>query len=95
MGLVVERAGFGKVVKRLPKVAGNLYLLLFVVIGWVLFRAPDLEHRLAFNKFLGARRAEPVWRVDDDISRLLILGDARGAEVDWLRKETMMSIKDR
>ena len=44
MGLVVERAGFGKVVKRFPKVVGNLYLMLFVVIGWVLFRAPDLGY---------------------------------------------------
>ena len=43
-GLVVERAGFGKVVKRFPKVIGNLYLMLFVVIGWVLFRAPDLGY---------------------------------------------------
>ena len=44
VGLVVERAGFGKVVKRLPKIAGNIYLMLFVVIGWVLFRAPDLGY---------------------------------------------------
>ena len=44
VGLVVERAGFGKVVGRLPKVAGNLYLMLFVVVGWVLFRAPDLGY---------------------------------------------------
>ena len=44
MGLVVERAGFGKVVKRFPKVVGNLFLMLFVVIGWVLFRAPDLGY---------------------------------------------------
>ena len=44
VGLVVERAGFGKVVKRFPKVVGNLYLMLFVVIGWVLFRAPDLGY---------------------------------------------------
>ena len=44
VGLVVERAGFGKVVKRLPKIVGNLYLMLFVVIGWVLFRAPDLGY---------------------------------------------------
>ena len=44
VGLVVERAGFGKIVKRCPKVVGNLYLMLFVVIGWVLFRAPDLGY---------------------------------------------------
>ncbi len=51
VGLVVERAGFGKVVKRLPRIAGNLYLLLFVMIGWVLFRAPDLGY--AWNYICG------------------------------------------
>ena len=48
VGLVVERAGFGKVVKRLPRIAGNLYLLLFVMIGWVLFRAPDLGYAWSY-----------------------------------------------
>ena len=55
VGLVVERIGFGKAVKRLPKVAGNLYLMLFVVVGWVLFRAPDLGYAGAYlgNMFGG------------------------------------------
>lgn len=59
VGLVVERAGFGKVVKRLPKVAGNLYLMLFVVIGWVLFRAPDLGYAGTYigNMFGGGHAA--------------------------------------
>ncbi|MBQ6338122.1 MAG: MBOAT family protein [Kiritimatiellae bacterium] len=55
VGLVVERAGFGTVVKRLPKIAGNLYLMLFVMIGWVLFRAPDLGYAWTYicNMFGG------------------------------------------
>ena len=59
VGLVVERAGFGKVVKRFPKVVGNLYLMLFVVIGWVLFRAPDLGYAGAYigNMFGGGQAA--------------------------------------
>ena len=59
VGLVVERAGFGKVVKRFPKVVGNLYLMLFVVIGWVLFRAPDLDYAGAYigNMFGGGQAA--------------------------------------
>ena len=59
VGLVVERAGFGKVVKRFPKVVGNLYLMLFVVIGWVLFRAPDLGYAWAYigNMFGGGDAA--------------------------------------
>ena len=59
VGLVVERAGFGKVVKRFPKVVGNLYLMLFVVIGWVLFRAPDLGYAGTYigNMFGGGTAA--------------------------------------
>ena len=59
VGLVVERAGFGKIVKRLPKVVGNLYLMLFVVIGWVLFRAPDLGYAGTYigNMFGGGTAA--------------------------------------
>ena len=58
-GLVVERAGLGKVVKRFPKVVGNLYLMLFVVIGWVLFRAPDLGYAGTYigNMFGGGTAA--------------------------------------
>lgn len=59
LGIVIERAGFGKLVKRLPKVAGNLYLMLFVVIGWVLFRAPDLGYAWTYicNMFGGGSAA--------------------------------------
>lgn len=42
LGLVIERAGFKNWVARLPRWLGNAYLLLFVIVGWVLFRAPDL-----------------------------------------------------
>lgn len=44
LGLVAERAGLGRLVRRLPAVLGNLYVLVFVIVGWVLFRAPDLGY---------------------------------------------------
>ena len=59
LGLVVERAGFGKVVKRLPAWLGNAYLLLFVIVGWVIFRAPDLGYACSYlgNMFGGSDAA--------------------------------------
>ncbi len=56
VGLVVERAGLKNVVSRLPRPVANLYLMLFVVIGWVLFRAPDLSYAVGYlgNMFGGA-----------------------------------------
>ena len=40
--LLLERAFLGKVLEKLP-VARNLYLLLVVLLGWVLFRYSDLR----------------------------------------------------
>ena len=56
VGIVVERAGLGKLVKKAPRPLGNIYLMLFVVVGWVLFRAPDLGYaaRYLVNMFGGA-----------------------------------------
>ena len=41
--LVLERAGLGRVLGRLPAAAGWAYALLAVMLGWVLFRAPSLH----------------------------------------------------
>ena len=59
VGLVVERAGFGKLVTKLPKPLANAYLLLFVIVGWVFFRAPDLGYAAAYlgNMFGGSTAA--------------------------------------
>ena len=49
----------------------NAYGMGLIYEGFVGFAETNLEHRLTFNRFLGAHRAEPVWCVDDDISKLL------------------------
>ncbi len=41
--LVLERLGLGGLLRRLPPVAGWGYSLLAVMLGWVLFRARDLD----------------------------------------------------
>jgi len=56
VGLVVERAGLKKLVAKLPRPLANLYLMLFVIVGWVLFRSPDLSYAVGYlgNMFGGA-----------------------------------------
>ena len=49
----------------------NAYGMGLIYEGFSGFAATNLENRLTFNRFLGARRAEPIWSVDDDISNLL------------------------
>lgn len=46
--LVLERAGLGSRLERLPVVVGRSYTLLVVVIGWVLFRAESLTQAWHF-----------------------------------------------
>lgn len=51
-GLSVEKAGFGKFLNKLPKFIANLYLWLFVVIGWVIFRTNNLADALVYLKVM-------------------------------------------
>jgi len=46
--LVIERAGFGRVLASLWRPARHLYLWLVVMAGWVLFRADTLPQAKAF-----------------------------------------------
>ncbi|MEM9144587.1 MAG: MBOAT family O-acyltransferase [Pseudomonadota bacterium] len=45
--LVIERAGLGAVLARLPILVRGAYTLGVVMAGWVLFRAENLEHATA------------------------------------------------
>ena len=42
MMLVIEQFGFGKILKKSFRPLQHLYLLLFMVISWVLFRSPTI-----------------------------------------------------
>jgi len=59
VGIVVERAGLKNFVAKLPKPLANAYLMLFVIVGWVFFRAPDLGYACDYlgNMFGGADAA--------------------------------------
>jgi alginate O-acetyltransferase complex protein AlgI len=46
--MIVERLGFGKFLKRLPKAVSNFYVILVVLISWVPFRATTLSDSVAY-----------------------------------------------
>lgn len=46
--LVIERIGLGKILKQLPKPVSWLYAMLFVIIGWVIFRAENFSQAYDF-----------------------------------------------
>jgi D-alanyl-lipoteichoic acid acyltransferase DltB (MBOAT superfamily) len=45
--LVIERAGLGRLLARLPQPVAHLYTLLVAFLGWVWFRASDFRHAAA------------------------------------------------
>ncbi len=47
-GLVAERIGVRALVERSGRVVSHCYVLLFVMIGWVFFRAETLPHALQY-----------------------------------------------
>ncbi len=57
--LLIERAtgpttGVGRWLNRIPAVAGHVYTLLVVLVGWVFFRAADLGQAIAYlQKMVG------------------------------------------
>jgi len=76
--LLIERFGLGKLLERAPRLVGHAYALLAVLIGWVLFRAADLDAALGFYAAMvdvGAIRAP------DSALRLLLSREAVAALV--------------
>jgi alginate O-acetyltransferase complex protein AlgI len=66
--LVAERTRFGTFAERLPRPARQLYALLVVMVGWVLFRADSFAQALSFFRAMcGLAQAdglEPLGRYD-------------------------------
>jgi len=55
--------GFDKWVERVP-VAGNIYMIICVLIGWVLFRAEDISHVTDYLLSMFGLNANPFIGVD-------------------------------
>lgn len=59
--LALERTRFGAALARLPRAAGAAYVIVFVTLGWVLFRADSLAHALSYwGGMLGRGVSEPA-----------------------------------
>ena len=48
--LVIERAGWGSLLKKTPIILQHLYTMLIVTIGWVLFRSDSLSFTMSYIK---------------------------------------------
>ena len=46
--LVIERLGFSKILTKIGRPINHIYTLFIVLLGWVFFRADDLEHATKF-----------------------------------------------
>lgn len=47
---VLEKIGFGNVLKKIPRVFRHIYTMLVVIVGWVFFRADNLTAAMAYLK---------------------------------------------
>lgn len=46
--LVVERLGFNNVLLKAPGIIRHVYTMTVVVVGWILFRSPDLDYAITY-----------------------------------------------
>lgn len=84
--LVVERVGLSRVLERLPAFVRHGYALLFILVGWVLFRADTLAHAGAFLRAMAGFGANaPVDRsLYVDTERVVALLAGVVGSVPWL-----------
>ena len=62
--LVMERAGFGTILKRAWRPLRHVYTLLAVMLTWVVFRCESLAHALAYLQSLVGRPGAVGWQRD-------------------------------
>ncbi len=46
--LIIERLGFKNILERIPVILQHIYALLIIMIGWVFFRAEDLNSAISY-----------------------------------------------
>ena len=75
--LLIERFGLGRLLERAPRPLSHLYAMLVVLMGWVVFRAPDLPHAIAYYRAMfgaaGFRAPDPGLRLLLDNETLLAM----------------------
>ncbi len=94
--MLAERAGWGRVLDRLPGVLGRAYTLFVVLLAWVFFRAPDLAAAGAYLDAMftmghgNAALVYPAYYLTNDVALALAIGLFGGlggydALVRWYR----------
>ncbi|WP_081457928.1 MBOAT family O-acyltransferase [Desulfobulbus propionicus] len=80
LGLIIEKTTFIHFLQKCPKPIANGYVLIFVIIGWVFFRSPDLPYAMIYlkNMFLGNQSYDiysfmPLWTDCLTFSNMLLL----------------------
>jgi len=59
--LIGERYLWGKALSRLPALFRHIYALLFIILGWVLFRSTSLSQAFLFVKTMFGASGAPLW----------------------------------
>lgn len=92
--LILERAGFAKVLASMPSVLAQSYTLLMVMIGWVFFRASDLPYALHYlQAMFGMSNAGPLahpWQMNIQGTQWLALVLGMGLAV-WRNPPSIKS----
>ena len=67
--LIIERAGFSKFLDKIWRPFSHVYTLLIVLIGWVFFRADDLDYALGFigSMFGGGNVDSALWMFNEHV----------------------------
>lgn len=79
--IVLERLGLAPILSKAPQFLARLYTLLVVVIGWVLFRAADLNYAglflqemFAFNGFTNASYSHMIYLYSNEVIVVTLIG---------------------
>lgn len=59
--LIGERYIWGKILEKLPKIVQHVYALFFILIGWLIFRAVDINQLFTFLTILCGAAGTGVW----------------------------------
>lgn len=85
--LMLERAGLKKLLERVP-VLSNLYLLVVVAVGWVIFRFTDIRLGLTLVKSMFGLNGNPLTEFTAEIqlqSNMFLLLIAAGASLPLMK----------
>jgi len=78
--LILERAGFSKVLSRLPALLRHSYAVLVVLIGWVFFRATNLSQAFSLLSTMFSFKSSPeaiahfAFLIDTHFMAVLVIG---------------------